>query len=228
MGGPISLVLSLLAASAGPTPVGPLLHPAGPGPGEWRLGAGLEVDLLPRFLVEAELRALPRAALHLRLGLIDALTLDLSLTGIVLTNEARAGLSYSVGLGPLTLALHDRFGFGLGVVDLAGFDTMTWSISNTPGASVGIEIQGSWLSLRFEPRLALLQRVRFGSATIAPRLFTFAGTSTTFAVETPLDGGLLYYGLTLLWTVADDQLWLAFSDAKGRLIYPRFFAGYAF
>ncbi len=58
-----------VASVALPAVTGPLVHPAGPGPMRWRLAVGLELEVLPLALMEAEFRYLPSVTAAFELGL---------------------------------------------------------------------------------------------------------------------------------------------------------------
>ena len=207
--------------------VGPLLHPAGPGCGQWRLGIGAELDVLPRLLVEAEMRLVPRLTMKYRHGLPARFTIDASASGNVFMNELRVGPAWSVALGPVTLGVRDRMGVFGGVVGVAGFDTSIWGLSNAPALLLGIALGSSYLSWRSEAVFTLEQVVSFGDETVDPSAATLAAWSNAVRVETPLGKGLINYGVDLVYAVADQQLWLVFSDARGRVLFPRFSVSYA-
>lgn len=207
---------------------GTLFHPKGPGRGQWHLGIGAEIDILPRALVEAELRYVPRLRAEFRYGLPANFQLDLRLSGNIFMNQAEAGAIWSFKAGPVQLGMGERFGVFGGAIGVAGFDAAIWGFTTTPSFLAGIPIQNSYLSFRTEALFTLKQSIRFGETSVQPSFFPLASISEAIRVETPLPKGLIAYGIDLIYAVADQQLWLVFSDKKGRVLFPRFAAAYVF
>ena len=215
-----------------PSSLGPLYHPDGPGGNEWRLGVGAQLDILPRLLVEAEMRLVPRLTVDVRYGLPAGFSADASFGGNVFANELRLGAAWSTKLGPASLLLYDRMGVFFGAIGVSGFDTSVWGLNQVPGVGLGVRLGDrpgdSYLSLRSELVINLKQSITFGEETVSPQRFPLAAWSNVLRVETPLgNSGLIFYGADLLYAVADQQLWIVFSDARGRLFFPRFSVGYA-
>lgn len=206
----------------------PLYHPAGPKAGEWVLGLGATTDVLPTALVESEARVVPRVHAAFRYGLGHGFTLDSSLDAIVLTNEWRLGVSWSIDLGPLTLGLSDHLGFVFGHVPVSGFDTSVVGLSHYPGASLGFELGPHAVSLGFKALLAHLHNVRFGEAQVGKAKTIFHGVAFELMFESELGSGRLCYGATIFRASPDYQLWLVFSDSDLKLEFVRFKVAYAF
>lgn len=207
-----------------------LVYPASPAPWAWRLGAGALVDMLPARAVESEQRQIPLVTAALRVGLPAGFSAGLRLRALIIQNQLEAGVAWGLRTRHLAFGIHNHFGPWFGVVGVEGFDTTAWGLVETPGVTVGVPWQDVRFSLTEEVIFELAQHTRLGDATQASRdAVVFAGTATSLTVETILaGGGVPYFGLGLLWTQPDHQLWLAFSDERARVIYPRFFAGYAF
>jgi hypothetical protein len=211
-----------------PTPL--LFYPESPRAWDWRIGAGLLVDVLPTRVVESEQRQIPQVTLGFRLGLPAAFSVDLRLRAIVVQNQLELGVARSFRIGALSLALHDHLGPWFGFVGVEGFDASAWGLVETPGVSVGLPWRDVRFSLMAEAIVTFAQHTTLGDATRTSRQgATFSGTATSLTVETLLEGGgAPYFGITLLWTQPDYQAWLAFSDERARILYPRFVAGYGF
>jgi hypothetical protein len=226
-----------LARGEGATPVAPdgarpalLFYPASPRPFDWRAGAGLLVDVLPARIVESEQRQIPQLTGALRVGLPHGFSADLRARAIVIQNQLELGVAWGYEGRYLSAAVHNHLGPWFGAVGVEGFDASAWGMVETPGASLG----AAWRELRFsvlaEAIFTFAQRTTLGDTTTTTRdSASFAGTATTVTVETLLDrGGVPWFGVGVLWTRPDYQAWLAFSDERARILYPRFVAGYAF
>lgn len=207
-----------------------LFHPDGPGELRLRVGAGLLLDILPRSLVEAELRQALRVAATVRLGLPYRFGVELSVDGIVFYNEALLGVSWSVALGEdVSIRVVERFGVWVGLVPLSGFDTVGWGLLQVPGIAVGLRYGPHRFTLHADVYLTSAHHVAFGDAEVVAQVVRLAGAAFGVKVESPGVGdGSVYYGVELFYTTPDYQLWLAFSDTQTRSLYPRFVFGYAF
>jgi hypothetical protein len=223
------LLLSSVALGATPTPRQTYLHyPTGVGAYEWGGGIGLTLDVLSTRLVESEQRFVPRLTGAFRYGFPAGFSLEATLDAIVLVNELRMGLLWSIDTGPVAWALHDRLGLWFGYIGVDGFDTHAVGLVQYPGASVGTIIAGHHLSLAFEVILVHAQRVDFGDASISRVNTGYGGFSLRLLLESPVGPGVLYYGATFFQASPDYQLWLAFSDGRRKLQFVRFHLGYEF
>jgi len=205
-----------------------LYHPSGPGEGRWVLGLGATTDVLATALVESEARIVPRVHAAFRYGLPAGFTLDTSLDSIVMTNELRLGVSWSIDLGPVTVGLSDHIGLVFGHVAFSGFDTTTLGMSHYPGASIGFNLGPHAVSLGFKTLLAHAHFLRFGDASVGQRKTVFHGVSFELMLESELGDGRLFYGATVFRASPDYQLWLVFSDSDLKMEFVRFKVGYAF
>ncbi len=208
---------------------GPLFHPDGPGAFQWRYAVGAQMDILPRRVVQSEQRQIPQITGNVRFGLPWGFSADARAAAIVINNQIEVGVAWAAHEGPIAVALQDHQGFWFGLIGAQGFDASGWGWTNKPGITIGVELGQVRFSLTGEFIYLFGQHVRLGADNIARGAVVMAGTSFTLAVENLLDsGGLWYFGLGLLRTSPNYQAWLAFSDERSRLPYPRLFGGYAF
>lgn len=209
---------------------GPLFHPDGPGSGRLRVGAGILMDVLPKRVVESEQRQFPQITTHARLGGPFGLSASARLAAIVIKNEIDLGLIWSHALGPISLGLSEHVGFSYGVLSVQGFDATSWAFVQQPGLLVGTRWREHRFALTTELLTTFSQRTRLGDAeVISRRSFVVSGVSWLVTSETMLDsGGELYVGVGAVLAQPDYQVWIAFSDERSRILYPRFMAGYVF
>jgi hypothetical protein len=207
-----------------------LFYPTSPAPFDWRFGAGALVDVLPARVVESEQRQVPQLTAAFRLGLPLGFSTDLRARAIVIQNQLELGIAWSYATRYASFGVQNHLGPWFGAVGLEGFDASAWGILETPGVSVGVPWREVRFTLTGEAIFTFAQHTTLGDATRTSRQGTsFAGTATTLSVETLLEGGgVPYFGVGLLWTRPDYQAWLAFSDERARILYPRFVGGYAF
>jgi hypothetical protein len=207
-----------------------LYYPESPRPLAWRAGVGLLLDVLPMRVVESEQRQIPELTGELRVGLPARFAADLRVRAVVIQNQLELGVSWSFPVSVLSFALRNHLGPWFGFVGVEGFDASAWGLMETPGVSVGVPWRDVRFTLTGEAIITFAQHTTLGDATRTSRQgATFSGTATTFTVETLLDnGGVPFFGVGVLWTQPDYQAWLAFSDERARIVYPRFLGGYAF
>jgi hypothetical protein len=207
-----------------------LFYPESPRPLDWRIGAGLLVDVLPSRVVESEQRQIPQLTGAFRLGLPLGFSADVRARAIVIQNQAELGVAWSYTTRYVSLAVQNHLGPWFGAIGVDGFDASAWGLVETPGLAVGVPWREVRFALTGEALFTFAQHTTLGDATKTSREGTsFAGTATTLTVETLLEGGgVPFFGVGLLWTRPDYQAWLAFSDERARILYPRFVGGYAF
>ncbi len=223
------------ALGAAPTPepapeLGPLIHPDGPGKWQWRVGVGAHVDILPRRVVESELRTFPLLTAALRLGLPAGFWVDAKIGVIYIDNEFNIGTGWSHRVKNFSFGLHDHMGMWVGFLGLAGFSASGFNFINRPGAQLGIAAGPHRFSLTEEAIVTLDAHTRLGDQTRAARgAAQFVGLQTTLVAESFFaKTSEIYYGFGVLWALADYEAWIAFADTRQRFFYPRFLAGYAF
>jgi hypothetical protein len=211
-------------------PRGSLFYPDGPGEHRLRVGAGALLDVLPRQTVENELRSIPKLTANVRYGLPWGFSADARLAAIYLENELEVGAAWSLRLGPVSTMVFDHSGVWYGIVDVDGFDASAWGFMNQPGVGVGLPWQDIRFTFTAEAIVMLQKHVQLGDSTQSSRKqVEWAGLALRLVVENLLDdGGDIYYGVGAMYAQPDYQAWLAFSDSRAHLWYPRFVAGYAF
>ena len=209
---------------------GLLFHPDGPGQYRFRLGVGAAMDVLPLKVVQSETRQLPQVAAYLRFGLPYEFSVDLRVSAILITNQAEIGAAWTTHLGPVALTIFDHQGINYGFVGVQGFDASSWGWVNKPGFGLGFDKGSVHFTVAFELIYTLAQHTRLGDLTrVSNYSAGFGGTAVSVTVESVLRSqAIVYYGLALLRTAPNYELWLAFSDQRARLLHPRFIAGYAF
>ena len=97
---------------------GPLFHPDGPGPLRWRASVGVLVDILPRRVVESEVREIPQLTGNFRLGLPHGFSTDIRASANVIGNQGALGVAWSHRLGDFSFSVLDHQGVWFGFVGL--------------------------------------------------------------------------------------------------------------
>lgn len=223
------MILSSCRAGAQDVRSDYVAHPEGPERGQWSLGLGVGIDVLPRRLVEAEWRQLPHAWLRSRVGLGRNFYLSQRANVVVIDNQFQLGLGWGHAIGAFAFGVHDHFGVNWGTIGYEGFDAKGWAFAHNPGASVAYPLRDVMTTLSIEALILHARHVTVGEASLTQKHITFQGLSLGLTFESPLESkNVIFYGLAVTYAKPDYQLWLAFSDSEQRQIYPRFFAGYAF
>lgn len=210
----------------------PLFHPEALHATQFRIGLGALVDILPSRVTESELRQIPQLTVHGRLGLGRGLSLSTRMRGNLIANELAVGLGYSFALGPVWLGISDYQGAWIGYLGVEdAFSATGWAFTNTPSVAAGLTWHDTYFSLTVDSYFTFPQHTTLGDSTRVSRQrsVAFSGFAATLAVENILrHGGAIYYGAGILQTLPDYQVWVAFSDERARLVYPRMVAGYVF
>lgn len=204
-------------------------HPVGPALGNWALGVGVGMDVLPRRLVEAEWRQLPHALLRGRIGLGRGFYLSQRANVVIIDNQFQLGLGWGHSIGDFAFGIHDHFGVTWGTVGVEGFDAKGWALAHNPGTSIEYPLRGVNTTLTVEALILHSRHITVGEASITQKHITFQGMSFGLTFESPLESNsVIFYGVAAIYAKPDYQMWLAFSDAEQYQIYPRFCVGYAF
>jgi hypothetical protein len=211
-------------------PKGPLFHPDGPGRLRWRAGAGFHLDILPRKVVESEQRPFPLVTLAARVGLPKGFSVDARAAFIYVANYVELGGAWSYRVSRFSFGLQHHTGIWFGALGFAGYDAFAWSVLMEPGVSFGLDVLNSRFTLVGEALLDFAQHTTLGSTYKATgKGSQFAGIGTTLVAESFFGSfSELYYGVGLVWALPDYTAWIAFSDSRTRVVYPRLLAGYAF
>ncbi len=211
-------------------PRGPLFYPEGPGKFRFRGGVGLLVDVLPTRVVESELRQFPQLTTDLRFGLKDGLSLDARVQTIVISNHFELGAMYALHLGKAWVGLENHVGYWLGTASLEGFEAVGTGWTDALGIRIGIPMDHVRFTFSTDLIATFAQTISLGDSGKSTRQKgSIAGTASAITVETMLDsGGDIFFGIGALYTLPDYQAWIAFSDDRARILYPRLFGGYAF
>jgi hypothetical protein len=204
-------------------------HPVGPKSGHWSPALGAGIDVLPRRLVESEWRELPHLWLRSRIGLGKDFYFSQRANVIVIDNQFQLGLGWGHSMDDFAFGIHDHFGVNWGTVGVEGFDATGWGFAHNPGVSIEYPLRGVVTTFSVEALILHARHVTVGEASITQKHMTFQGLSFGLTFESPVgSNSVIFYGIAAIYAKPDYQLWLAFSDAEERQIYPRFFAGYAF
>ena len=204
-------------------------HPRGPTLGQWSLGFGAAVDVLPRRLVESEVRQLPRVWGRSRLGLGREFYFSQRANVIVIDNQLQVGAGWGIAFGALSLGVHDHFGLTWGTLGVEGFDATGWAFAHNPGLSVSCPLRAVESTLSVEALVLHARHAAVGELSLTEKRMSFQGLSAALTFESVLSSlNVVFYGVAALYAKPDYQLWLAFSDAEQPILFPRFFGGYAF
>jgi hypothetical protein len=203
-------------------------HPAGTGPWQWRWSLGLELELLPLVLMESEWRYFPRLSTAVEWGLPWGFGLEAEASVLLVDNRFALGPSWSIDTGPVSWALRWPLGVHFGWVGVAAFDVLAWGLYNEPGLSVGVELDGSFLSLNVDVRLAVFQQQTLADWSISKSGYVWTALDSGLFVESPLGDDFILYGVELSYSEPDELLWFAFSDSPEKLLATRLRVAYEF
>lgn len=198
-------------------------------PGTLHYGLGASITMLPRAVVEEELRQIPMLNASLRYGLPSNVSITAQFSTVVITNVVSIGALWSTSTGPISIAVSDEFSYWFGFADFEGFDTKAMGLVNRPGVSAGIDIDGYKITSKTELLLLISQHTYFGSASVGRIKPELAGVVTSIILEQDLwNKTFMSYALRMNVARPNYQVWLAFSVQDRWLFFPEFQASLIF
>jgi len=198
-------------------------------PGTLRYSLGLSLTLLPRAVVEEEIRQIPMVNAALRWALPLNFSLTAGVSTVYITNVASAGVMWSQTHGGISFAVSDEFSYWFGVADMSGFDTQAMGLFNRPAVSAGVDIDSYKLTVKTEVLALLTQHTYFGSASVSRIKPEIAGIATTLFLEQDLwQSTSIMLAFRGNYARPNYQVWLAFSVQDVWLFYPELQAAVIF
>ncbi|MFA6541078.1 MAG: hypothetical protein WCT99_05690 [Bacteroidota bacterium] len=189
--------------------------------GMMHYSVGAALTLLPRQIVEEEIRQLPMVTVALRYGLPENFSVTAQLSTVYITNVVSAGAQWSMQTGNAAFALADEFSYWFGVADMDGFDTKAMGLINRPSISAGIQIDDDKVTVRSELLVMISQHTYFGSASVGRVKPEIVGVVTSLCLEQEiLKSTSMSFALRANYALPNYQLWLAFSVQDRWLMYP--------
>jgi hypothetical protein len=201
-----------------------IIFPHNPDPYKADFAAGISLTILPRRIVEDQVRQLPMVDVRMRLGLPYQFALNARANLIYVTNQFTLGLSWTQSFDHFSFGLHNDASLWLGAMDFSGYDTYGLGIINSPGISIGTNIDDMYFTLRTDLLMQFYQKTIFGNDAVSRYKPEIAGVAFTFSVEQNLffDHRILW-GMRLQYARPQYEIWLAFYDVNIRLLTPQFF-----
>lgn len=206
-----------------------LSFPAPYDAGRLQWSAGLSLAIMPRAVVEEEIRQIPMIDASVRYGLPSGLSLTGAFSTIYLTNVATAGLHWSFALGDVQASIGDNVSYWFGTATMQGFDTQVMGLVTVPGVSAGMDLDGSLVTLRSELLVPIAQHTYFGSASVGRVKPEIAGVVQSVTLEQDLwRGTFLSFEFRAHYARPNYQLWLAFAVQDRWLFYPEIRTAFLF
>jgi len=198
-------------------------------PGTLRYSLGLSLTLLPRAVVEEEIRQIPMVNAALRWALPLNFSLTAGVSTVYITNVASAGVMWSQTHGGISFAVADEFSYWFGVADMSGFDTQAMGLFNRPSLSIGADIDAHKITLKTEMLLLLTQHTYFGAASVSRVKPEIAGIAATLCLEQEAwRSAFISFAFRANYARPNYQVWLAFSVQDAWMFYPELQAAYIF
>jgi hypothetical protein len=196
---------------------------------DFRTAAGITLTILPRPIVEEELRQVPMIAGEARFGLPLNLSLSARAATNVLTTTAGVGALWTLNIRRLAIAIGDEQAFWYGFATVDGFDLDAQGWLNYPSVSVGFAFDEFVVSLKTEAQLVTYQKTVAGSTEVQTKKNTLSGVAFTIAVEQPFwSGQYVKLGAKVNYSRQLYHAWLAFGTFNEFLTYPEFFVELVF
>jgi hypothetical protein len=206
-----------------------IAHPGALPPWTLRWAAGATLTILPRPVVEEELRQVPMLLGEARLGLPLHFSLTARAATNVLTTTGGVGAMWSLHVKRVAFAVGDEAAYWYGFATVDGFDLDAQGWLNYPSVSLGVAFDEFIVSLKAEAQLLTWQKTVAGSTEVQSKKNTLGGVAFTIAVEQPFwSDRYVKIGTKINYARQLYHAWLAFGTFKEFLAYPEFFVELVF
>lgn len=185
--------------------------------------------ILPRKIVQEEVRTLPLVGFSLRGGLPYDFGWNVQARTVYISNYLRTGLSWSHRIGNVAVGVFAQAGVFIGAAGFEGFDTRTYAVHSFPGISIGLQSEDSFLTLQGEFIYQHWQQITFGKSSVFRRQRLWSGVMISLTSEQQFfEMGRICAGLRLYYVNPDYHAWIAFFDNPQKQIIPELFIGFVF
>ena len=197
--------------------------------GTLHYSVGAALTILPRQIVEEEIRQIPMVNGSVRYGLPSNISVTVQFSTIYITNVLSAGVLWSYPVGDISFAVSDEFSYWFGVADMDGFDTKAMGLLNRPSLIAGINIDGYKISAKTEMLALISQHTYFGTASVGRVKPEIVGIATTLSLEQDLwHSTFMSFALRTNYAKPNYQVWLAFSVQDRWLVFPELQVSFLF
>jgi len=198
-------------------------YPAPLEPYEYRGAIGVDLTVLPRLVVEEEVRQIPMLDYRARYGLPWNFSLHGYVGTNVLTTIGTVGGSWNLKAGPIACGARVDLSYWYGFATFEGFDVTASSWLLRPSASIGVEFERVRLATDLSMQIVTARTTRSDGLDVSTDRNHVAGFSIGATVEQPFFGSThALIGLTIHRSRAMYQAWLAFASFSEYLLYPEF------
>lgn len=196
---------------------------------EFNYSLGLSMTIIPRAIVEEELRQVPVLDMNARLGLPLNFSINSRLSTIVIANEASIGAMWTIFSKILNLSLGYDYTYWYGFADIDGFDVKAGGIIHSPYISYGLHIDETYLTIKGELIFLAIQETTIGGTYTRNSKNEFNGYAITIGLEQFFWGETnLLIAAKLNYAKSLYQSWLAFSTFDKIRLYPEVIVGVIF
>ena len=190
---------------------------------------GFNLTVLPRAIVEEEIRQFPLLSYEARIGLPWNFSATGKIGSNVITNLGSISTQWSYSFGRFACAVGDEVAFWYGFSEIDGFDLTAQGWLNFPHVTVGFAFDDFMLSVRAETQIITFQSTVAGETEVKSNKNAFSGFALGFVIEQPFwKNQHVKLGLKINYSKQMYQSWLAFSTFQDYLFYPEFSFGFIF
>ena len=198
-----------------------IIHPAPITQGKFQSGLGIQMVVLPRQIVEEEIRSIPMLDYQCRYGLPE----NFSLVGRASSNY----LTTSVSIMPQWGHRFNRFSVGLGYglsywfgfVNMDGFNVTANSWLNNPNIFFGIDFVDWLLTVWLDAQIIATRSTKTEGIEVGTDKNSVASYGIGVAIEQPFFGRTSsVISFKANFAKALYHAWLAFSTFNNNILYP--------
>ncbi|MCX6136316.1 MAG: hypothetical protein NTV54_02320 [Ignavibacteriales bacterium] len=201
--------------------------PASRGANRMSFDIGMSLTLLPRSVVEEEIRQIPMIDFRARWDFSRHFVLTGRISTIYIANQCALGIWWMGRVGPVAFAAGDEVAYWYGTADMEGFNTAAMGLLTYPAVSMGLLVDDVFISVKETALISISQHTYVGDVNIGRIKPSVTGVATTLALEQPLwKHHMIATRLTLNYARPQYQTWLAFTPASTWLMMPEFSFSY--
>lgn len=198
-----------------------ILNPSPYRQGEFHSAGGLAMVVLPRTVVEEEIRTIPMLDYQCRYGLPAGFSVSGRVSSNYLTNFIALTPHWGYKFDRVSVGLGYGVSYWYGFVNMTGFDISAQSWLNAPNLMLGYDFIDWMLTVWFDTQIIASRSTKTDGAEVASGRNTLASYGIGVAIEQPFFGrtySLLSFKVN--YAKALYQAWLAFSTFNKYLVYP--------
>jgi hypothetical protein len=198
-----------------------ILHPDPIPEGKFQSGLGLLMVVLPRQIVEEQIRSVPMLDYQCRYGLPENFSLLGRVSSNYLTNSVSIMPQWAHEFNRLSVGVGFGLAYWFGFVNMDGFNVTASSWLNSPNVFFGVDFVDWLLTVWFDTQIIATRSTKTEGVEVGTDKNSVASYGIGLAIEQPFFGRTSsVISFKANFAKALYHAWLAFSTFNNYLLYP--------